>query len=130
MNYRLAPGSTPRFSLCMETQFIEWPADGGMPIVDFLGCSDELNTYDSEDKALDAIDKYLAQVGATVEWSDVRPIETCACCKCDIDTSKSHKVLSLCTEVGPDEDITLLNVDYPARFCNVCVPIKFDEVAA
>jgi len=82
------------------------------------------------DEALAGIDKYLAQVGATAEWSDVRPIETCACCKGDVDTLKSHKVLSLCTEIWPDDDVILLGIDYPARFCNDCVPVNLNEVPA
>lgn len=123
-------GDRPRFLLCVETQFIEWTSDGGAPIVDIADGALVLAEYDTRDEALVAIDNYLARVGASVEWSDVRPIETCACCKGDVDTLKSHKVLTLSAEVGPDTDVRVLDIDYPARFCSTCAPIKFNEVAA
>ena len=130
MNRKFETNEIPRYLLCLETQFIEWSDDSEWPIVDIADDALVLDEYDTRDEALIAIDNYLARVGASLEWSDVRPIETCACCKGDVDTLKSHKVLTLSTEVGPENDVRALRGDYPARFCTTCVPIKFNEVAA
>jgi hypothetical protein len=119
------------FSLGVATQFIELQPDG-MPVVDFVGVVQELDEYATMDDACVAIDSYLAQLGAKATWSDVGPVEKCACCDSDIDTSKPHKVLDLTECVGPFEDDTVQPIDgwYPARFCNSCAPVGVAAVAS
>lgn len=114
----------PFFSLCVGVQFIETQPDG-VPVVDYVGCVQELDAYATMEAACIAVDNYLTQLGAVATWSDVGPIERCACCSCDIDTSKPHKVLDLSECVGRHDDDTIDVIDgwYPARFCNSCAPV-------
>jgi len=93
-----------------------------MPEVD-IQFGDGIGTYCSEEHAMVAVNEYLLLVGADAQWSDVRPIETCACCHKDFDTTTSwHKVLTLIEESGEPPDLSIGTVEYVARFCQKCVP--------
>lgn len=82
-----------------------------------------LDSYYCEHHALKAIDQYLDDVGASAQWSDVRPVGTCAGCEADFDTTKWHKVLSVYIEEGTPGLPDVLAAVYLARFCNSCVPM-------
>ncbi len=105
-----------------EIQRCIWESPESMPEVD-IQSGESFAYYCCEQHAMEATEEYLLQVGATAQWSDVRPIETCACCGRDFDTTKWHKVLVLYQERGsilinPE----MIHIDYVARFCADCVP--------
>ena len=70
---------------------------------------------------------YLRQISTKAEWSAVRPINTCAYCEKDFDTTQWHKVLAVSMETGEFDSPQLLNVDCVARFCSNCVPVAGQE---
>jgi hypothetical protein len=114
-------GDDKVFVLCMETQMCIWESPTSLPEVDIQEATC-LSCYCCKEHAMDGVQKYLLQVGAKPLWSDVRPIETCACCEKDFDATRSHKTLVLSVEEGPFTSPTTLEVEYVARFCNKCVP--------
>ncbi len=118
-----------RWVLLEETQACIWGSADAMPAVDIEG-SVELEHYRTPQDALRAVEDYLTVAGATAQWSDVRPIETCACCDADFDTTKWHKVLTLTVEEGPLDDPEVLDEAYPARFCNSCVSVNISRLPA
>lgn len=114
-------GTGVRWSVCIETGKCVWESPGSMPIA-YIQNAYCLGQFCNELHAMETVNDYLMQVGADALWSDVRPIETCACCKNDFDTTVSHKVLALHIERGPLHAIEMLEVEYVARFCPKCVP--------
>lgn len=116
-----------RWELSDETQVCIWSSPTATPEIDFLGVVQVLDYFCCEEHALRGVNKYLTLAGATAQWSDVRPVETCACCGTDFDTTRWHKVLALSVEEGPLYDPDYIDVTYPARFCNKCVPVKASE---
>lgn len=109
------------WELLVETQTCIWASStGGPEVVPEDGMV--LENFDSEPPAIDAAESHLAQLGATAEWSDVRPIEKCTQCGQDFSTLTPHKVLTIAHCRGSEEDAVTLDVKYPARFCNACVP--------
>lgn len=118
-----------RWVLMEEIQACIWESAEVIPAVDIEG-SIELDHYCNAQDALHAVDRYLTVAGASAQWSDVRPIETCACCGADFDTTKWHKVLTLTVEEGAFDDPKVLDAAYPARFCTKCVPVNIDRVPA
>lgn len=111
-----------RFVILQESQKCLWVAANELPEVD-VADSLVLGYYCGKDHALAAVRRYLIQVGAAATFSDVRPIEACACCSGDIAANQLHMVITLSTERGSEDEPELLDIDYPARFCNTCVPI-------
>ena len=114
-----------RWVLLIETQKCLWTSPDAPEV--HIAFAEELASYSCEQDALQAIDRYLSAIGALVKWSDVRPIEECARCGADIDTTKQHKVLTMAIEVMAVDAPVTLEAEYPARFCNSCSP---DEAAA
>jgi hypothetical protein len=82
----------------------------------------QINSYENNKCALDALNAYLLQINAKATWADVRPIEECAICGEDFNTTESHQTLALSVETGTDEAPELIEIEYPARFCRDCVP--------
>lgn len=111
-----------RWLLVIEIQKCCWASPEEMPEVD-IQYAEVIASYSCEQDAYTALNKYLNQVSATAQWSDVRPVETCACCGADLDTTKWHKVLVLSVEEGNPYNPDFVDVKYPARFCNGCVPL-------
>lgn len=120
---------TTHFFISVEDQCVTWPAAGGLPEVD-IGMETVLAYFDTKAEAHQALRAYLAATGARALWSDVRPIETCACCGVDIATSERHMVISISEEEKNDIDPFMpgrpVDWAYPARFCTSCVPINGD----
>lgn len=117
-----APLSTDRhWSVCIEDQKCIWEAPDSMPVVD-VSEAYCLGSFCSEKHAMETIDNYLMQVGAEAFSSDVRPTETCACCKNDFNTATRHKALALLIERGSIYAPETIDVEYVARFCPKCVP--------
>ena len=112
-------GDEPVWVLAIEDQRCIWESPTSMPEVD-INYAAELGCYCCEDHAVLAAGDYLLQAGAKAQWSDVRPIETCACCEEDFDATQRHKVLALSVEQGSMFDLEVLGVKYVARFCNTC----------
>lgn len=108
-----------RWLIVHEVQTCHW--ENGLPDVE-IHHAQVLATYCTEEHALAALDTYLVQVGAAAKWSDVRPIEECARCECDIDTKRAHSVITVSVERGAETDPEILECTYPARFCDACVP--------
>jgi hypothetical protein len=108
---------------CVNTERTIWPAQAGSEIPELeVSSSRVLGEYCSYPCARDAAEKYLSTAGAKATWSDVRPIEECAVCGADVDTSKDHTALSLEEAEGLiDAPEPTGNVRYPARFCSQCV---------
>jgi hypothetical protein len=113
------------FIISVEDQCVVWPADGGMPEID-IGMETVLAYFATKTEALQALHDYLAAVGARALWSDLRPIETCACCGADFNTGQRHMVVSLSEEEINEHDPEMpgrpVDWAYPARFCTTCVP--------
>lgn len=114
-------GDGTRWSLVNETQVCIWESPNDMPEVDIQDAVD-IASYCGEEHALNGLKDYLLQINAVAQWSDVRPIETCACCEEDFDTTQPHKVLVLSRDVIDGDDIQQFDVKYAARFCNQCTP--------
>jgi len=71
--------------------------------------------------------KLLSTIGAKATYADVRPIEECAICGADFDTSRGHHhTLTVSEESGTEECPQVLNVWYVARFCQSCCPPSDD----
>lgn len=109
--------------LTNETQKIDQVGESCIPAID-IEEAESFAYYCSEEHALCAVNDYLLLAGATPQWSGVDPIETCACCGANIDTSQFHRVLVLSVESGTWDDMVQEDCSYPARFCNTCVPVK------
>lgn len=109
--------------LANETQMCIWASPTEMPEVDIENAV-SFAYYCSEQHAKEAIAEYLLQIGATEQWSSVRPIETCASCEQDFDTTTWHQVLVLSEENGPITNPEPIDYWYVARFCNKCVPVE------
>lgn len=110
------------WALANETQMCIWASPTALPEVD-IQIATTFAYYCCEQHAKAAIEEYLLQIGATEKWSDVRPIETCACCNQDFDTTTWHEVLALSKERGPAANSEPMDYWYVARFCNKCVPL-------
>lgn len=82
-----------------------------------------LGYYCNQQNIYKAVEDYLLHAGAKTQWSDVRPIEICACCEEDLDTTSWHQVLSVTEEQGAEDAPTVVDGEYPARFCTNCVPL-------
>jgi hypothetical protein len=126
MNYcekckEAALGTGVRWVLLDEIQKCIWESPTCIPEVDIESAT-FLHYYCCEQHAMKGVDEYLSQVGAKAQWSDVRPIETCACCDEDFDTTTWHRVLTLSIEKGLDTDPVIIDATYVARFCTKCVP--------
>jgi hypothetical protein len=109
------------WGLRIETQRCIWKSPEALPEVGISGAYTFM-AYCCEAHALKGVQEYLFQVGANALWSDVRPIETCACCGQDFDATAYHKVLVLAHEVIDKNEFDLIDIRYPARFCIDCVP--------
>jgi len=107
-----------RWTIAIETQKCIWGSPTSLPEVD-IQFADGLGIYCSEQHANEKIAEYLLLAGAKATWADVRPIELCACCGTDFDTTDWHKVLTLIEE---NADFKPRSVKYAARFCQACVP--------
>ena len=128
MNFNSTSDETSlRWVLQTETQTCIFDT-GVTPEVSITDCF-ELDTYDTEVAALDAVHSYLATCGAVVMWADIGPVETCACCQSDLETTTSHATLTLSQERGPEDTSNVIDVWYPARFCNACNPVASGEAA-
>ncbi len=114
-------GVGPLWVLVAETQSCLWTAPDEIPEIKIQDAA-QLGSYCCEEHALEAVNDYLLQVGATATWSDVRPIESCASCGLDFDTKQPHKVLVLSFEEVEGGSVQQLDVSYAARFCRGCVP--------
>ena len=119
-------GTGVRWSVSIETQKCIWESPDSMPVVDFQEAYC-FGLFCSENHAMETVNDYLMQVGADALWSNVRPIETCACCKNDFETIVWHKVLALQIERGPLHALEPLEVEYVARFCQKCVPLDLQS---
>ena len=86
-----------------------------------------LDMYETEAAALDAVHSYLATCGAVAAWADIGPVEACACCQADLQTTTSHATLT--QERGPEDAPEVIDVWYPARFCNTCSSVASGEAA-
>lgn len=115
-----------RFVLWDEIQRCLWSSAESMPEVD-IAMGSELDQYADQDSAMAAALKLLSTIGATATYADVRPIEECAKCGADFDTSRGHHhVLVVSEESGPETAPEELNVWYVARFCPSCCPPEDD----
>lgn len=110
-----------RWVLTNETQVCIWDSRTDTSEVDIQD-AESFAYYCCEAHALEGIKDHLLQISAEAKWSDVRPIESCACCNADFDTTRPHKVLVLSRDVVDGDDVQLFDINYPARFCNKCVP--------
>lgn len=108
-----------RFVLLIEKQRIKWQGAESIPEVD-IAHAHVLDSYSTEDIAIGALKNYLCSLGAKLTWADVRPIEECAICGKDFDTSDWHKAVVLSSEAGTEECPVILGGEYPARFCTNC----------
>jgi len=112
-----------RWVICEETQQCLWDSPESIPEVDIAGAT-VIDTYGTEEQAMDALKAYLSRLGATFTWADVLPIETCAICRKDFNTVDWHIAIVLSEEAGTEENPEILDATYPARFCTNCVPCK------
>ena len=111
-----------RWCLSETTQRTIWESGADMPEIDFLQDT-VLDEFPCEDRASNAIEQYLLQVGAKATWPDLRPTESCACCGDDFDTTAWHKTLELSQEQGDPSQPEVIDVRCVARFCGKCAPI-------
>jgi hypothetical protein len=83
-----------------------------------------ISEHDTKESAGERLMALLGKVGGRATWAGVRPIEECAKCGADFNTSERHSCLAFLQEkhTGDQEtlEIELLSCDYPARFCPVC----------
>jgi len=116
--------SAPAISWVLQEQDQRcvWISPTHIPEVD-ISIATVLDIFPTKDLVFDAATKYLSQLGGRMEFSDVRPIEKCACCGTDFDTNIRHKVLTVSAELNPETDPTVLDIWYVARFCINCVPM-------
>lgn len=121
------PTSGHRWVLCIEHQQCIFD-NQALPEID-IAYAVQLDSYPSEQLAIEAVKRYLTAAGAVATWADVRPIEECSCCGADMDTTKRHQALSLTIETGPEDSPEILEGRYPARFCNRCAPSVESNIA-
>jgi len=110
-----------RWVLTHETQTCIWESDTSLPEV-AIGEATSFAHFCCEEHAIEGVEQYLLQAGARAQWSDVRPVDTCARCGQDFETARAHQVLVLSTCAIEGEDVQQYDVQHIARFCNNCVP--------
>jgi hypothetical protein len=114
--------SHTRLALTDAAQRIVWGDAGDAAEVDIREAT-EFAYFCCSGHARAEVRNMLALIGAEPKWSDAQPIEACAACGADIDTSDWHRVLGITDERGPlhTPDAKTL-VQCPARFCSSCNP--------
>jgi len=114
-------GTEPAWVLLSDSQSCIWESPTAIPEIETHE-SVFLQYFCSEQHILVAVEEYLRLAGATATWADVRPIEICAICGVDFDTTKPHQVLTVLHEEGDEFDPELIRASYAARFCRECAP--------
>ena len=122
-------GDGTRWSLVNEIQVCICKSPAEVSEVDVQDAV-QIASYCCEEHALEALSDYLQQINAVAQWSDIGPIETCACCQADLDTTRPHRVIVLSRDVIDGDDVQEFDVQYPARLCNKCEPCQASDSAA
>jgi len=114
--------SRTRLALTDATQRIVWNDAGEVPQIAIREAT-EFAYFCCSGHARAEVRSMLALIGAEPKWADARPVEACAACGADIDTSHWHRVLGITDERGPlHSPDTKTLVQCPARFCSSCNP--------
>ena len=110
------------WSVSHEPQRCTWTSPNERPEIDIAPHATELFSAEWEHEAREFLSRLFASVGARTTNADVRPIEQCARCRRDFETSERHTCIALLYELRSDEGepLEVVKAEYPARFCPAC----------
>jgi hypothetical protein len=108
-----------RYVLLDEVQRCIWNSPSEVSEI-AISIAYAIDDYATGMEAIAAAEKLVIAMGGSTTYADVRPIEECAICGADFDTTRLHHTITVSHEEGPTDSPTILAVSYVARICARC----------